>query len=179
MALTQCEECGREISDRAVACPHCGVPRATATANTAPPPAPRAAARPTPPAKPAGSLWPVILVLACIAIALSQCGDSKAPDSAAPAATTPPPSQTLSDPAVEGAAIAKFTGMPGIRHAEWLDGDFLLAAVDNGKSWQPVAEAACAHLHSAGKRGRFSVVVLEAAALRNKNWKQMARARCN
>jgi len=176
MALTQCEECGREISDRAAACPHCGNPgRAAAAAPAAATrPAPRASQR----AKPTSSLWPVIVVLALIAIALSQCRDS----GDAHRASAPPPSPTnqiVSDPAIESAAIAKFTGLPGIRHAEWLDGDFLLAAVDNGKSWQPVAEAACAHLRSAGKRGRFSVVVLEAGALRNRNWEQMARARCS
>ncbi|MCD9097399.1 zinc-ribbon domain-containing protein [Luteimonas fraxinea] len=27
MALVQCVECGREISDRAIACPQCGYPR--------------------------------------------------------------------------------------------------------------------------------------------------------
>ena len=26
MALINCHECGKEISDRAVACPHCGCP---------------------------------------------------------------------------------------------------------------------------------------------------------
>lgn len=26
MALIKCEECGKEISDRAVACPNCGCP---------------------------------------------------------------------------------------------------------------------------------------------------------
>lgn len=26
MALIKCPECGNEVSDRAVACPHCGYP---------------------------------------------------------------------------------------------------------------------------------------------------------
>jgi uncharacterized membrane protein YvbJ len=26
MALTRCEECGREVSSKAAACPHCGAP---------------------------------------------------------------------------------------------------------------------------------------------------------
>lgn len=30
MALAPCPECGREISDLAAACPHCGAPRAGA-----------------------------------------------------------------------------------------------------------------------------------------------------
>lgn len=46
MALTKCEECGREISDRAPACPHCGVPR-----NAEARPASPAAARPAEPAR--------------------------------------------------------------------------------------------------------------------------------
>lgn len=29
MALIKCEECGKEISDKATACPHCGVPKST------------------------------------------------------------------------------------------------------------------------------------------------------
>ena len=28
MALVKCSECGKEISDKAEACPHCGSPRA-------------------------------------------------------------------------------------------------------------------------------------------------------
>ncbi len=31
MALAQCRECGREVSTEATSCPHCGVPRPTAT----------------------------------------------------------------------------------------------------------------------------------------------------
>ena len=29
MALIKCEECGKEISDKAIACPHCGNPLVT------------------------------------------------------------------------------------------------------------------------------------------------------
>jgi hypothetical protein len=35
MALAPCPECGREISDRAPACPHCGCPRAARDASRA------------------------------------------------------------------------------------------------------------------------------------------------
>ena len=31
MALVQCKECGREISDRAIACPQCGDPQRSAS----------------------------------------------------------------------------------------------------------------------------------------------------
>lgn len=38
MALIKCPECGKEISDKATNCPHCGVPmRATQSVPTAPP----------------------------------------------------------------------------------------------------------------------------------------------
>ena len=30
MALIQCHECSKEISDEALACPHCGAPKADA-----------------------------------------------------------------------------------------------------------------------------------------------------
>lgn len=33
MALVQCRECGREISDRAITCPHCGDPRRAAASS--------------------------------------------------------------------------------------------------------------------------------------------------
>jgi len=41
MALISCPECGREISDKAPACPHCGVPLTTAVAAPAEPAAPQ------------------------------------------------------------------------------------------------------------------------------------------
>ena len=34
MALINCNECGREISDKAVTCPHCGAPTSNANLNT-------------------------------------------------------------------------------------------------------------------------------------------------
>lgn len=33
MALTRCSECGREVSDKAVACPGCGAPVADLSSN--------------------------------------------------------------------------------------------------------------------------------------------------
>lgn len=33
MALVQCRECGREISDRAIACPQCGDPKRMASSS--------------------------------------------------------------------------------------------------------------------------------------------------
>lgn len=40
MALVKCSECGREVSDKAAACPQCGAPVAARAASPAPPPAP-------------------------------------------------------------------------------------------------------------------------------------------
>lgn len=37
MALTQCRECGKEVSTEALTCPHCGVPRPTAPSPPASP----------------------------------------------------------------------------------------------------------------------------------------------
>lgn len=33
MALTNCKECSKEISDKAASCPHCGAPTSSATAD--------------------------------------------------------------------------------------------------------------------------------------------------
>lgn len=59
MALVQCPECKQEISDQAVACPHCGAPRAITAAPTSPAaPIPQAAQR-----RPARGAWPIVLVI--------------------------------------------------------------------------------------------------------------------
>jgi hypothetical protein len=60
MALIQCQECKQEISDQAVACPHCGAPQHHAAAS--PPPAPEGA----PPRRRAGG--PALILLAILVI---------------------------------------------------------------------------------------------------------------
>ena len=42
MALIKCSECGREISDKAPACVHCGCPTSVSVQNTVPTSAPNA-----------------------------------------------------------------------------------------------------------------------------------------
>lgn len=96
-----------------------------------------------------------------------------------PDAPVPTPREPDDTQKAKTAALERFVGLPAIRHVEWLDDDFIIAALDNGKSWQPVAESACAWIRNAGHRARFSVVILEAGALQNRNWTQLARARCN
>ena len=90
-----------------------------------------------------------------------------------------PSADAVHNQTVRLAAVQKFVGMPLVRHSEWLGSEFIVAAHDNGQSWQPVADAACAWLRGQGYSGSVSVVVLEAAALSNKRWDQLARARCN
>ena len=51
MALINCEECGREISDRATVCPHCGSPVPPAEAAVVPTPARVDTAPPKPPSR--------------------------------------------------------------------------------------------------------------------------------
>ncbi|CAN7495447.1 zinc ribbon domain-containing protein [Acidovorax sp. LjRoot74] len=67
MALIACAECGKEISDKAAACPHCGAPVAKAAANKYGPPGAKSKASP----------WPAaisISILAVIAVSYSQLG---------------------------------------------------------------------------------------------------------
>lgn len=72
MALIACAECGKEISDKAAACPHCGAPVTKAAANKYGPPGTKSKTSP----------WPAaisIAILAVIAVSCSQLGGEKAP----------------------------------------------------------------------------------------------------
>lgn len=89
------------------------------------------------------------------------------------------PSANTDNSTAMAAALARFSGLPGVRHTEWLRGDFIIAAVDNGRSWQPVAETTCRWIRDQGMTGEFSVNVLEAGALLNRKWTQLSHARCN
>lgn len=63
MAMTHCRECGKDISDQASACPHCGAPRVAAAQPAAI--APRRSTNP----------WMIIgwIVLALILLPLATC----------------------------------------------------------------------------------------------------------
>lgn len=90
-----------------------------------------------------------------------------------------PAPRTEASATLQADSIAQFRGMLGISSAEWVDGDFVIGVVDNGQSWQPVTESACAWLRQRGAPSGMAVVALESQALRNGKWTQMARARCN
>lgn len=67
MALITCPECGREVSDRASACPHCGFPLSAASPAEADP---QPAAEPVPAAKPPKkkTLYVCIAVVAAVVV---------------------------------------------------------------------------------------------------------------
>lgn len=167
MALINCWECGKEVSRQAAACPHCGAPseQAKKAAREAP-------KRERPRSQNMGC--GTIVVLAVVLFLVY----SMFPGLDAPAPARPTPAKQTASAELQLAANIKFAGMPGISQAEWLDGDFIIGATDNGSSWQPVADSACAWLRQQGAPAGIAVVVLEASALRNKRWSQLARARC-
>ena len=121
------------------------------------------------------------LVALCMTmmVILAACSEPRSSGVSADHSAAEPPAPAYDNSEAMAAAIDRFQGLPGIRHVEWLDGDFIIAAVDNGKSWQPVAESSCHWIRSHGMRGEFSVNVLEAGALLNRKWTQLAHARCN
>lgn len=166
MALIACRECRKEVSDQAQACPNCGAPLAERQRISAP------ARKPSVLNQNIGCA-PVAL-LAIIAFFVYSAWPRDRAE-----LTQPRPAPTVVSSDIQRAAIQKFNGMPAIHHTEWLDGDFVIAASENGSSWQPVADAACAWIRGQGAAQGFSVIVLEASALRNKRWEQMARSRCN
>ena len=89
-----------------------------------------------------------------------------------------PPRPADATAAAMQAALGRFAGQPGVGHAEWRKGDFVLGVVDNGRPWQPVADATCVWIRQQGYVGAFRVIVLEDAARRNQRWVELARARC-
>lgn len=85
MALIACPECGKEISGKAPACPHCGAPSVSAP-SAAQEREQYAAVFPGPGKKPT-SPWPAIISLGVLtAIAVSCVNMSKGPGSESPAA---------------------------------------------------------------------------------------------
>ena len=167
MALIACGECGREISDKAAACPHCGAPMKAPVAPAAPGPHRNFGC---------GTL----LLVGVAVLMLYACWPASRPPGDG-VDNLPPPHAPKAQVSAElqRETLERFKDMPGVRHSEWLDGDFIIAAIDNGKTWQPVAESTCAWIRRRGAPEGFAVVVLEAGALQNKRWNQLARARCN
>lgn len=126
MALISCEDCGREVSTKAAACPHCGCPvpaqtdppppvTPAAPEPAAPPPLPDAWTRPQPaqngpriPLKQDRSLekkvflWVVGAVALLIVVAMCSSGGSS--DDAAPS-STPTATPPAADPPVAAPAV--------------------------------------------------------------------------
>jgi hypothetical protein len=85
MALIECGECNRQVSDKAPACPGCGAPIASAKA-----PSPVATARPVAAQpKKRGTLLPLLLVLLCGAGYLAYRANSGPAGSISPAGSPP------------------------------------------------------------------------------------------
>lgn len=89
MALIECGECKRQVSDKAPACPGCGAPIASAKASS-PAPSPTATARPVS-AKPKkrGTLLPLLLALMCGAGYVANRVNSGPAGSIAPSGSAP------------------------------------------------------------------------------------------
>ena len=170
MALIQCKECGKEISDQAQACPHCGAPVRAATQS-----APANVAPKRPLSGASGCL--IVIVLVVVFLTIRSCTEEPAPAGVEVSSVQPVASPAAT--ALRDAALAKFTGISLIRHAEWVDDELWLAVSDNGSPWQPVADQACAWMRGQGMTGSLQVKVVDAAALANKRAEQLAYARCN
>lgn len=119
MAIIQCEECGREISDRAPACPHCGNPRVPQTFDAKPVEV-RVVSR-----KQNSGCGPIILALVIVAVLAYACSRDKARPRAIPGhspnatlpevpeATTPrAPNATVSWERVGGQGDMSFVVVP-------------------------------------------------------------------
>ncbi|MHC9014029.1 hypothetical protein [Stenotrophomonas bentonitica] len=83
------------------------------------------------------------------------------------------------DSEIQQEAIIKMRGTGIVRHAEWLDDQLLLAVEDSGKTWEAIGDQTCSWLRYRGYTRPARVSFLEASALRNKRWKQLASVRCS
>lgn len=95
--------------------------------------------------------------------------------------STPAP-RPIDDPgnaAIREAAVQQFRGASPLMVSTWPRKDeFWISAGDRRVDWQQRADGACAWIRSRGMRGRFSVQVVEMAALNNRRVEQLAYARC-
>lgn len=92
MALTTCEECGRAISDRAVSCPQCGMPRQPTSSQ--PPRPPVRVSRPSNqrPAALVASVSIAAVLILILAVVLFGGTDTKKAPAGRPTGTTATPS---------------------------------------------------------------------------------------
>lgn len=75
MAITQCPDCGKDVSTMAATCPHCGYPLQQVAPAPAPPPPASVTYAPPPPPRSGTSPWTVIgwIVLAFFALFIYSC----------------------------------------------------------------------------------------------------------
>lgn len=163
MALMQCPDCHKEVSDQAPACPHCGRPLAGTFEK-----------------KPAKHYGCGTLIVGLVTLfAVATCWNATRDEPAAPVTRASHASDRPENAEIVRASKTELRQLTAIRNVEWVDGDMTIAVEDNGGSWDSVADSTCTWLRSRGFKGDVAVSVLDATALRNKRWKQLARQRCN
>ena len=129
MSLIQCPECAREISDKAPACPHCGVPIQAAT----PPPIPQATMLEPPKEK--SNAWKYLLLIAGaifgLAIISALVDGTKSP-------TASPATGPQAAPAIDAKALADFEEALAAVKAE--GGFTSIEIVGTDQAWISVAK---------------------------------------
>ena len=108
----------------------------------------------------------IVTASALVALFIYGCGKKVEPLSKA-------------DAEIQREAITKMRSTGIVRHAEWLDDQLLLAVDEGGKTWEAVGDQTCSWLRYRGYDRPVRVSFLEASALRNKRWKQLASVRCS
>lgn len=115
MALIRCPDCDREISDKAPACPHCGMPADARPTPPVPSPAPAPAEAPhvvLPPYVESRqhTTWPKVAVALLVLFLIVAAWNSLTSDDANPigsASTVPTAAPAQPDPAVELASLVR------------------------------------------------------------------------
>lgn len=123
----------------------------------------------------------VILALLGVLVYLMNTRPGRDPDPIAnlAAAPAPDPIYAPGNTAIRRAAQEHFRSMDPIMVGSWPRPDeFWIAVSDRNVDWQQRADGACAWIRAQGMQGRFSVWVVEMAALNNKRVEQLAYARC-
>ncbi len=168
MALVRCRECGKDISNQAAACPNCGCPVSRSHPFTR-------SAKGNPKHYGCGTLIVGIIMVWAVA----SCWRSATSD--APSPPPPPAPKAADQPENQGVrqrAVKEIRKLAPVSSVEWVDGDLTIAVAPVGNGWESVADSACTWLRTGGFVGQTHVVVLDAVALRNKRWKQLARVTC-
>lgn len=101
MALINCPECGKQVSDRAPACPHCGMPLGTVSPPSVPPASPTLVINPTTARRNSGCLaaFGIVICLVVLLAALSTCSGGRRSSSpnTSPSANPAKPEKSASE----------------------------------------------------------------------------------